>query len=173
MDPSLRGNISRMSSYGPPPPVPAHAVHAAEAVEHRLVSDVIPSNTRRIVLDVTAPAEHYHSNVAGPSRIAYNGQYNRSSDLTMGSHLPIDANHQLHQKSDLIETGHKQMEYISDKHPKMLLHSLSMLRRRGELCDVTILVSDKRLQAHKVLLAAYSPYFLGNFILYEFFRSYF
>lgn len=160
----MRSNVSRMPSYGPPPPpVPAHAGPAAEpVVEQRVVSDVIASNSRRIVLDVTAPAEHYQSNVAGTSRMAHNGQYTRSSDLTMSSHPSFDASHQ---QSGLLDMGSKQMEYISDKHPKMLLHSLSILRRRDELCDVTIVVNERHIRAHKVLLAAFSPYFLGEFTI--------
>lgn len=56
----------------------------------------------------------------------------------------------------------KRFEYISDKHSKFLLDSLSILRRRHELCDVILVVGNRKIYAHRVLLAAYSPYFLGK-----------
>ncbi|OTF75594.1 kelch-like protein, partial [Euroglyphus maynei] len=54
----------------------------------------------------------------------------------------------------------KRFEYTSEKHPKLLLESLSILRRRRELCDVILVVGQRKIYAHRVLLAAYSPYFL-------------
>lgn len=56
----------------------------------------------------------------------------------------------------------RRFEYTSSKHSHLLLESLSILRRRKELCDVVLLVGSKKIFAHRVILAAYSPYFLGN-----------
>lgn len=56
----------------------------------------------------------------------------------------------------------KRFEYTSEKHSKFLLESLSILRRRQELCDVVMIVGKKKIFAHRFLLAAYSPYFLGK-----------
>ena len=37
------------------------------------------------------------------------------------------------------------------------------LRMSGDLCDVTIVVADQEFRAHKVILAASSPYFKAMF----------
>ena len=44
--------------------------------------------------------------------------------------------------------------YISEKHPRDVLESLSELRKSHELCDVTILVNGKQIYAHRACLAA-------------------
>ena len=56
-------------------------------------------------------------------------------------------------------------EYTSEKHPRIILESLSVLRRRRELCDVVLIVANRKILAHRVVLSACSPYFLGNFIM--------
>ena len=61
-----------------------------------------------------------------------------------------------------LNTVAKRFEYTSEKHPKLLLESLSILRRRRELCDVVLIVGQRKIYAHRVLLAAYSPNFLGE-----------
>ncbi len=53
------------------------------------------------------------------------------------------------------------LEYTSEKHPRLILESLSVLRRRRELCDVVLIVSNRKILAHRVVLSACSPYFLG------------
>lgn len=53
--------------------------------------------------------------------------------------------------------------YISEKHPRDVLESLSELRKSHELCDVTILVNGKQIYAHRACLAACSPYFRAMF----------
>ena len=55
------------------------------------------------------------------------------------------------------------LEYFSDKHPKHLLESLHSLRKRKELCDVVLIVSKRKILAHRVILSACSPYFHAMF----------
>ena len=55
------------------------------------------------------------------------------------------------------------MRHISDRHPKQLLDTLDALRRCQELCDVVIKAGSKTLFAHRVILAACSPYFRAMF----------
>ncbi|KAH9402380.1 Kelch-like protein 20, partial [Tyrophagus putrescentiae] len=57
----------------------------------------------------------------------------------------------------------KRYLYSSKKHSCLLLDSLSILRKRKELCDIVLLVNSKKIYAHRVILAAYSPYFLAMF----------
>ncbi|OWA50514.1 Kelch-like protein 20 [Hypsibius exemplaris] len=49
--------------------------------------------------------------------------------------------------------------YVSDKHHQDILALLCELRRNNELCDVTILVGERQIFAHRAVLAACSPYF--------------
>ena len=48
------------------------------------------------------------------------------------------------------------MKYSYDQH---LREQLNRLRKDGELCDVTISVGEKKIHAHKLVLAATCPYF--------------
>lgn len=57
----------------------------------------------------------------------------------------------------------KRYLYNSQKHSNLLLDSLSILRKRRELCDIVLIVGNRKIYAHRVLLAAYSPYFLAMF----------
>jgi len=55
------------------------------------------------------------------------------------------------------------MEYRSDKHARGTLTELNMIRKHHELCDVMITVGARKIYAHKVILAACSPYFRAMF----------
>lgn len=55
------------------------------------------------------------------------------------------------------------MKHISDRHPKQILDTLQALRECRELCDVVINVGTKTIYAHRVVLAACSPYFRAMF----------
>ncbi|KAI7805083.1 zinc finger and BTB domain-containing protein 24 [Triplophysa rosa] len=47
----------------------------------------------------------------------------------------------------------------SKTHKDTILHQFDKLRRRGMLCDITLIVEDVQFKAHKALLAASSEYF--------------
>ena len=49
--------------------------------------------------------------------------------------------------------------FRSDKHARSTLTELNMIRKHHELCDVMITVGGRKIYAHKVILAACSPYF--------------
>ena len=49
------------------------------------------------------------------------------------------------------------------QHAQSLLTALENLRRREQLCDVILKVSDREIKAHRVVLAAVSPYFNAMF----------
>lgn len=55
------------------------------------------------------------------------------------------------------------MAHTSDKHPKVTLSELNMLRRHRELCDVVLNVGGRKIFAHRVILSACSPYFRAMF----------
>jgi kelch-like protein 20 len=55
------------------------------------------------------------------------------------------------------------MEYRSDKHARSTLTELNLIRKHHELCDVVITVGSRKIFAHKVILAACSPYFRAMF----------
>ncbi len=52
---------------------------------------------------------------------------------------------------------------ISERHPKMLLEQISVLRKTNELCDVVLNVGASKIRAHKIILSASSPYFRAMF----------
>lgn len=55
------------------------------------------------------------------------------------------------------------MPYTSEKHPRTTLNELNLVRKRQELCDVILHVGNRKIFAHKVILAACSPYFRAMF----------
>lgn len=55
------------------------------------------------------------------------------------------------------------LEHLSDKHSRLLLETLNTLRKRRELCDVVLIVSKRKILAHRVVLSACSPYFHAMF----------
>jgi len=55
------------------------------------------------------------------------------------------------------------MEYRSDKHARTTLTELNHIRKLHNLCDVIISVGTRKIYAHKVILAACSPYFRAMF----------
>nr|XP_014284323.1 kelch-like protein diablo isoform X2 [Halyomorpha halys] len=57
-------------------------------------------------------------------------------------------------------------EYVftENSHAAQILDGLNDLRKRGELCDVTIAVEGHKFPAHKNVLCSFSPYFKGMFL---------
>ena len=55
------------------------------------------------------------------------------------------------------------LHHKSECHPRTLLETLDGLRQTSDLCDVVLLVGTKKLNAHKVVLSACSPYFRAMF----------
>ena len=55
------------------------------------------------------------------------------------------------------------MEFRSDKHAIGSLTKVNLMRKHHELCDVVITVGTKKIFAHKLVLAACSPYFRAMF----------
>lgn len=55
------------------------------------------------------------------------------------------------------------LTHTSEKHPKVTLTELNMLRRHRELCDVVLNVGGRKIFAHRVILSACSSYFCAMF----------
>ncbi|XP_067633828.1 kelch-like protein diablo isoform X1 [Eurosta solidaginis] len=55
------------------------------------------------------------------------------------------------------------LSHTSEKHPKVTLSELNMLRRHRELCDVVLNVGGHKIFAHRAILSACSPYFRAMF----------
>ena len=58
----------------------------------------------------------------------------------------------------------RELEYVEREHPKKAFQYLEKFRQKGELCDATLLVGDKEIKAHRVVLASCSEYFESMFI---------
>jgi len=58
---------------------------------------------------------------------------------------------------------HNKLIKTSDKHAKLLLENLNLLRKQKELCDVILIVGQNRIAAHRAILSACSPYFKAMF----------
>lgn len=88
--------------------------------------------------------------------------------------------------ADVLDSSPARLSHISEKHPKITLAELNVLRRHRELCDVVLNVSflfsiacilkenlinvfcnfkvgGRKIFAHRVILSACSPYFRAMF----------
>ena len=55
------------------------------------------------------------------------------------------------------------VDYTDVAHFRALGQSINCFRENDELCDVTLLVEGQKIRAHKIILAAASPYFKAMF----------
>ena len=53
---------------------------------------------------------------------------------------------------------------VEESLPRDILEVLDSMRRRKELSDVTLVVDEREITAHRVILAACSPYFRAMFL---------
>ena len=58
----------------------------------------------------------------------------------------------------------REMDYCEREHSRSVFERLDAMRRRGDLCDVTLVGSSREIRAHRAVLAACSPYFESMFI---------
>uniref|UniRef100_A0A182UFW4 Kelch-like protein diablo n=1 Tax=Anopheles melas TaxID=34690 RepID=A0A182UFW4_9DIPT len=65
--------------------------------------------------------------------------------------------------SDRPPSPASRLSHTSEKHPRVTLQELNVLRRHRELCDVVINVKGRKIFAHRVILSACSPYFRAMF----------
>lgn len=55
------------------------------------------------------------------------------------------------------------LPYTSEKHPRTTLEAINVLRKHRELCDVVLIIGQRKIFAHRVILSACSPYFHAMF----------
>lgn len=60
-------------------------------------------------------------------------------------------------------TSPARLEYTSEKHSRHTLEAINLLRLHRELCDVVLLVGNRKIFAHRIVLSACSPYFHAMF----------
>lgn len=58
----------------------------------------------------------------------------------------------------------RKLEYCEREHPKNAFKRLNIMRQKGQLCDVSLTVDEREIRAHRIVLAACSPYFEAMFI---------
>ena len=58
----------------------------------------------------------------------------------------------------------REMEHVEREHPKNAFEYMDQMRKRGDLCDVTLVADTAEIKAHRVVLSASSQYFESMFI---------
>ncbi|CAE1312990.1 KLHL19 [Acanthosepion pharaonis] len=138
----------------PPPPVPEHevgGVHNLEMEEGRFPPpppasaagrsncQLLPKDTVDCVEDASMAANSFKGQ-SGMLQSCYRPK-------PVSSEKPSDGS----------------MHFTITRHPKELLDVMNVLWRSRKLCDVTFKVGEESFQAHKIVLAAASPYFRAMF----------
>ena len=117
------------------------------------------SNGSSIVTDTVADAKSPESPSSSTSS-SRSTTPSKTTPLTPASQGPIARQHPV----TFARPPPKEMEYTEREHPRTAFEYLDRMRRRGDLCDVTLIVDTLEIRAHKVVLAACSQYFEQMFI---------
>ena len=59
----------------------------------------------------------------------------------------------------------RNLEYCEREHPKNAFKQLNIMRQKEQLCDVSLTVDEREIRAHRIVLAACSPYFEAMFLV--------
>ena len=65
----------------------------------------------------------------------------------------------LHNSNDVPDCSY----YFTKEHTADAFRAMNNMRLSGDMCDVRLIVGDKCVSAHKIVLAATSPYFHAMF----------
>ena len=58
----------------------------------------------------------------------------------------------------------RKLQYTEREHFKKTFGFLDKMRKKGELCDITLIANEKEIKAHRAVLAAASPFFESMFV---------
>lgn len=81
----------------------------------------------------------------------------------LSGHTPMDIYDSSNAANMVASSSPARLPYVSEKHPKHTLEAINVLRKHRELCDVVIIVGQRRIFGHRVVLSACSPYFHAMF----------
>ncbi|XP_038049351.1 kelch-like protein 12 [Patiria miniata] len=83
--------------------------------------------------------------------------------LYPSTRMATDTSQQSNDVSSSSTNEDKKLHSFTGSHSKTMLQTLNSLRRQSLLCDVTVVVEGTEFPAHRVILAACSPYFCAMF----------
>ena len=81
-----------------------------------------------------------------------------------GATPPMSPFHRHKQPLSLPQPPSRKLEYYDREHPKNAFKCLNLMRQKQQLCDVSLVVEENEIHAHKVVLASCSRYFEAMFI---------
>ena len=126
------------------------------------ISSTVRSNGSSAVTDAPADIKSSESPSSSTSSSPSSTPSKTAPLTTASSQAPV-ARQQQHPVT-FARPPPKEMEYTEREHPRTAFEYLDRMRRRGDLCDVTLVVDTEEIRAHKVVLAACSQYFEQMFI---------
>ncbi len=90
-----------------------------------------------------------------------------SSPTSVGSinaPIPSEKRSSITQPVTFARPPPRKLQYTEREHFKKAFGYLDKMRKKGELCDVTLIANDKEVKVHRAVLAAASPYFESMFV---------
>lgn len=86
------------------------------------------------------------------------------SSPTSSISIPLHSDKPSSQPVTFARPPPRQLEYTEREHFKKTFGYLNKMRKKGELCDVTLIANQKEIKAHRAVLAAASSYFESMFV---------
>ena len=120
------------------------------------------------VVQGEAPEENTGLPSGPSSRFGAGGGARANSDARRSQIMGVEADMTFGETS----TASSRLQYTSKIITSQAFEVFDELRRRNQLCDVTIKVDGHEHTAHRVVLAAVSPYFRGMFTGTRYFNTY-
>ena len=123
--------------------------------------------TSSIHFQLFSPALEMKSASSSNPDSPLSSQASISSPTSVGSinaPIPSEKRSSITQPVTFARPPPRKLQYTEREHFKKAFGYLDKMRKKGELCDITLIANDKEVKAHRAVLAAASPYFESMFV---------
>ena len=94
-----------------------------------------------------------HASISSPTSVS-----------SINARIPSEKRSSITQPVTFARPPPRKLQYTEREHFKKVFGYLDKMRKKGELCDVTLIANEKEVKAHRAVLAAASPFFESMFV---------